>query len=83
MPATALMTTPNRIQVPNGTAMMRDLGQQIRAARASRGWSQSVLAKMAGVSRPSIARIEAGEDVNTQTLSKVVDALGCSLAIGI
>ena len=61
--------------------MMRELGQQIRAARAARGWSQSVLADEAGVSRPSIARIEAGEDVNTSTLVKVSETLGFELAV--
>lgn len=61
--------------------MMVELGQQIRAARASRGWSQSVLAEAAGVSRPSVARIEAGEDVSTGTLSKIVEALGLGIDV--
>lgn len=61
--------------------MMVELGQQIRAARASRGWSQSVLADAAGVSRPSVARIEVGEDVSTGTLSKIVEALGLGIDV--
>lgn len=60
---------------------MRELGFEIRAARTGRGWSQSRLADEAGVSRPSIARIEAGEDVNTATLVKVAQTLDYALAV--
>lgn len=67
--------------MPESGTMMRELGQQIRVARAERGWSQSVLAAEAGVSRPSIARIETGEDVNTATLVKVAETLKLELAV--
>ncbi len=60
---------------------MTEIAQRIRAARDVRGWSQEVLADRSGVSRPSVARIEAGEDVSTATLSKVVDALGLTLRL--
>lgn len=65
--------------VSDRTRTMRELGRSIQAARASRGWSQTVLAQQAGVSRPSVARIEAGEDVSTLTLSKVTEAIELSL----
>lgn len=39
------------------------------------------LAQRAGVSRPSIARIENGEDVSTATLAKVTEALGLVLQV--
>ncbi|MGP5704051.1 helix-turn-helix transcriptional regulator [Glutamicibacter arilaitensis] len=60
---------------------MRELGLEIRVARTARGWSQTFLADEAGVSRPSIARIEAGEDVNTATLVKVAQTLDYALTV--
>lgn len=60
---------------------MPDIAQRIREARHARCWSQNELAEEAHVSRPSVARIEAGEDVSTSTLSKVADALGLTLRL--
>lgn len=46
--------------------------EQIRAARALLGWSQSDLANRAGLSQTGIARIENGTNhPNSQTLSKI------------
>ena len=46
--------------------------EQIRAARALLGWSQSDLAERAGLSQTGIARIENGTNQpNSQTLSKI------------
>lgn len=56
-------------------------GISIRRARLELGWTQEQLAENAEVSRPSIARIEAGHDVSTATLGKVVDALHMVLRI--
>lgn len=55
------------------------LGDEIRAARLEHHWSQQQLAEAACVSRPTVARVEGGEDVSTATLEKVADALGLSL----
>lgn len=52
------------------------LGDEIRLARLTREWSQQQLAEAAGVSRPTVARMEGGEDVSTATLEKVAAALG-------
>lgn len=60
---------------------MAELGQVIKAARVERGWSQTDLAEHAGVSRPSVARIEGGEDVSTATLEKVAEALELSIEL--
>ncbi|WP_353336554.1 helix-turn-helix domain-containing protein, partial [Bifidobacterium psychraerophilum] len=38
----------------------RDLGISIRDARKFMGWTQHELAKLAKVSRPTIARVETG-----------------------
>lgn len=57
------------------------LGDEIRTARLEHQWSQQRLAEAAGVSRPTVARVEGGEDVSTATLAKVADALGMRLAL--
>lgn len=57
------------------------LGDEIRGARQERQWSQQQLAEAAGVSRPTVARVEGGEDVSTATLEKVAGALGMRLAL--
>ena len=68
-------------QQPEGGVPMADIAQQIRDARTVRGWSQEDLAAQAGLSRPSIARIERGDDVSTATLSKVAVVLGLTIRI--
>ncbi len=39
----------------------RLLGEQIRLARADRGWTQQDLADRAGITRPTLRRIERGD----------------------
>lgn len=56
--------------------LMVDIGTRVRHARQAVGWSQTDLAERAGVSRPSVARVEAGDDVSTATLTKIAGALG-------
>ena len=57
------------------------LGEEIRAARLTREWSQQQVAEAAGVSRPTVARVEGGEDVSTATLEKVAAALGLRVTL--
>ena len=57
------------------------LGEEIRAARLTREWSQQQLAEAAGVSRPTVARVEGGEDVSTATLEEVAAALGLRVTL--
>lgn len=59
----------------------RGFGTRIRQARQARGWSQEELGARANVSRPTIARIERGDDVSTATLVKVASALGLTVEI--
>lgn len=63
---------------PNPT---KGIGKDIRDARESLDWSQHKLASEAGVSRPTIARLETGSNISTATLEKVVNALGKRLRI--
>lgn len=50
-------------------------GQAVKEARKERGWSQTELGKRAGVSRPTVARIERGQDGHTTMLDRVAAAL--------
>lgn len=56
-------------------------GDAVRDARRERGWSQTQLGEEAGVSRPTIARIERGDDVSVATLAKVTAAVGLTVKI--
>lgn len=57
------------------------IGGIIRDARKRRGWSQAELAENSSLSRPTIARIEAGNDVTTATIAKVAQVLGLRLEL--
>ncbi|MGN7136702.1 helix-turn-helix transcriptional regulator [Streptomyces pseudogriseolus] len=57
------------------------LGDVIREVRKKQGWSQGELGEKAGVSRPTIARVEANNDVTTATIAKVARALGLKLEL--
>lgn len=56
-------------------------GQIIREARKKRGWSQGQLGQKSGLSRPTIARVEADSDVTTATIGKIAQALGLTLEL--
>lgn len=65
-------------RAPNPT---KGVGQEIRNARHALGWSQEELAHHANVSRPTIARVETGQNISTGTLEKVAKALGKRLQV--
>lgn len=58
-----------------------NFGVAIRQARKKLGWSQEQLAQKAGVSRPTVARVETGNDVTTTTIIKLARALGLTLEL--
>lgn len=60
---------------------LASVGDAIRDARRERGWSQTQLGEEAGLSRPTIARIERGDDVSVATLAKVTSAVGLAVKI--
>ncbi len=57
------------------------IGEAIKSARKERGWSQAELGQRAGVSRPTIARIEHGKDGHTNVLDKVAAALDLMVSV--
>ncbi len=61
--------------------MLDGVGRAVRDARRKRRWSQTKLGDEAGVSRPTIARIERGDDVSVTTLAKVTAAVGLTIRI--
>lgn len=65
----------------HAAAPMAGIAEQIRRARMDRSWTQAELAEHASVSRPTIARIERGDDVSTATLAKVAGSLDLTLSI--
>lgn len=56
-------------------------GVTIRQERKARGWTQAELGDRAGLSRPTIARVESGNDVSTTTLRRIAEVLGLTLRI--
>jgi transcriptional regulator with XRE-family HTH domain len=56
-------------------------GEVIREARKKRGWSQAELGAKSGGSRPTIARVEANNDVTTATIARIAQALGLRLQL--
>lgn len=59
----------------------RGFGDVIREARKKQGWSQVELGEKSGLSRPTIARVEANNDVTTTTIAKIAQALGLTLEL--
>jgi transcriptional regulator with XRE-family HTH domain len=54
----------------------------IRQIRESAGISQAELARRLGVTQPNVARWESGtEKIRVDTLQRIADALGLSLAV--
>jgi transcriptional regulator with XRE-family HTH domain len=57
--------------------LVRDLGARLRQARKRRGLTAQAVADQAGITRPTLARLETGEAaVTLGTLVKVLDVLG-------
>lgn len=69
------------MMMPERRAAMLKIADQIRDARLAAGLTQHELADRAEVSRPSVARVERGDDVSTATLGKITDHLGLTLKL--
>ncbi len=59
-----------------------ELGEQVRAMREERGWSQRKLAKLTDMTQPSIARFEAGGTTPTlPILQRIANAFDTTLSV--
>lgn len=59
-----------------------ELGEQVRGMREERGWSQRDLAKLTGMTQPSIARFEAGGTTPTlPILERIANAFDTTLSV--
>ncbi len=57
--------------------LTRELGRRIRVLRAERGWSQEVLAELAGLHRNYIGHVERAEiHVSVVQLARIARAFG-------
>ena len=61
-------------------AMQRELGARLRAARIQRQMTQADVANAAGVSRPTVIAMEAGQSTSLQNILAIMLALNLSLA---
>ncbi len=58
-------------------SLTRDIGRRVRVLRAERGWSQEVLAELAGLHRNYIGHVERGEiHVSVVQLARIAEAFG-------
>ena len=57
------------------SVLLSDLGKQIEAYRISRNLKQAELAEMAGISRSTLARLEAGNGGTIDSLARIMRAL--------
>jgi len=71
------MRTPR--QPAAAAPLLRGIGLSVLVARKRLGMSQIAVAKLAGVSRFTMHRIESGKAVESWALALVLDALGMSL----
>lgn len=67
--------------MPDRQDAMLEIAQKVRDARQAAQLTQHELADRAKVSRPSVARVEHGDNVSTTTLSKIATTLGLSLQL--
>jgi transcriptional regulator with XRE-family HTH domain len=56
-------------------------GNIVRNARLAAGLSQEDLGRAAGIPQSHVAKIEAGADVRSSTLARVLGSLGCRVEI--
>lgn len=58
---------------------MTILGENIKALRAGRRLSQTAFGELVGVTQPTISRLEAGGDAETETLARIAALAGVSI----
>ncbi|WP_328468182.1 helix-turn-helix domain-containing protein [Actinoplanes sp. NBC_00393] len=77
------MEEPGAEEAYEAARLAFELGRSVRELRERQGWSQTQLAKAAGMTQSAVARFEAGGTVPTlAVLERLALALGVSLKVG-
>ncbi|WP_239162693.1 helix-turn-helix domain-containing protein [Paractinoplanes rishiriensis] len=77
------MAEPGAAEAYDAARLAFELGRSVRELRERRGWSQTQLAKAAGMTQSAVARFEAGGTVPTlMVLERLATALDVSLKVG-
>lgn len=66
---------------PNSTDLSKEFAAKLRALRKDRGYTQAYLAKISGVTRLTIIRLEKGENVGLNDICKVALGLDHTLSL--
>lgn len=73
----SIMPAKPPIQYPTQSKLLRALGERIRLARLRRKFSASLVAERAGVTRPTLTKVEQGDPAVTMgTYLRVLAVLG-------
>jgi ribosome-binding protein aMBF1 (putative translation factor) len=76
------MDEPGAREAYQAARLAFDLGRTVRQLREKRGWSQSDLAKAAGMTQSAVARFEAGGTVPTlPVLQRIARAMDAELTV--
>jgi ribosome-binding protein aMBF1 (putative translation factor) len=76
------LSEPGAAEAYQAARRAHELGRAVRTLREARGWSQSQLARAAGMAQPAVARFEAGGTVPTlPVLERLATALEADLVV--
>jgi ribosome-binding protein aMBF1 (putative translation factor) len=76
------MSEPGADHAYHAAKLAFELGRAVRAMREERGWSQSQLAKAAGMTQSAVARFEAGGTIpSLPVLDRLAQALDADLTV--
>jgi ribosome-binding protein aMBF1 (putative translation factor) len=76
------MSEPGAQDAYDATRLAYELGATVRRLREGKGWSQTQLARHAGMTQSAVARFEAGGSIPTlPVLQRLARALGADLVV--